>query len=266
MYTTGILFAVIPAMIRKAIFSGIFLLWTVFATAQELADEQLNYPRVREAYEDYDASLRQTFADRGLAWPPKEIYLRGFKFDKELELWASDGGTFRFVKTYSICEVSGELGPKRRQGDGQIPEGFYHLEAFNPVSNYHLSLKIDYPNAADRILGYRPSLGGDIFIHGDCVTIGCIPIRDEPIKELYWLSVVTREQGGEVPIHIFPFRMDAYSLRFFERLSVFSVSDWAFWKQLIPVYRYFEQHRRLPVVEVDTNGQYHIRSADTDSK
>lgn len=234
----------------------ILILMVPNSFSQSLLETQLDYERVREARDDYDARLSDLFANLGMDYPPAEIYLRAFKFDKELELWARDGEQFRLVKTYPVCSVSGELGPKRRQGDKQIPEGFYFLESFNPVSKYHLSLKVDYPNASDRILGKRGHLGGDIFIHGDCVTVGCLPIENEPVKELYWLALQVRQNGGSVPIHIFPFRMDEGSLKFFARLPVFTDEHWQFWNQLLPAYDFFENHHLPPVMSVGRDGAY----------
>lgn len=224
--------------------------------SQDLVSDQLKYERVRQAKADYDARLTSLFESKGLQYPPQEIYFRAFKFDKQLELWVGQADSFILVKTYDICDVSGELGPKLRRGDNQIPEGFYQLQEFNPVSNYYLSLKVNYPNASDRIRGYAEDLGGDIYIHGDCVTIGCIPMRDEPIKEIYWLSVLTRQAGGKIPIHIFPFRMDTASRQFFQQLHLFDEEDWEFWNQLLPAYTYFESTRLVPDISVSQNGRY----------
>ncbi len=247
----------------KKIFAAIpFLILTFSLFAQQIVDEQLRYQRVREAKADYHDNLRYLFDAKDVAFPPKEIYVRAFKFDKELELWAKDGDTFTHIKTYDICRVSGELGPKRQQGDLQIPEGVYNLEHFNPTSSYHLSMKVDYPNKADRILGSEGRLGGDIFIHGECVTIGCIPLENEPIKELYWLSVLANGEGAQIPIHIFPFKMDNESLSFFERIPLFEESDWEFWDQLKPIYNYFEKNKLIPQVDVLSNGKYILTNND----
>jgi len=122
--------------------------------------------------------------------------LRAFKKEGELELWAENpAGTYVLVKKYSIYATSGVLGPKRRFGDVQVPECFYELDWFNPQSNFYLSLHVSYANAADRIPGSKQNLGGDIFLHGNCVTIGCIPITDDGIKEIYWLAVLARDAG-----------------------------------------------------------------------
>jgi len=224
--------------------------------AQDLVSEQLRYERVRQASADYDDQWRAVYEEQGFTYPPNDIYLRAFKFDKQLELWTKETDGYVLVKTFEICSLSGELGPKNRQGDSQIPEGFYQLESFNPVSSFHLSMRVNYPNAADRVRGYTPDLGGDIYIHGDCVTIGCIPIENEPIKELYWLSVLAKQSGGDLPIHIFPFRMDTSSIDFFERLPVFQKEDWNFWNQLLPGFDYFEMHHEIPEISITEDGRY----------
>jgi len=124
--------------------------------------------RVRAARGRAEGELKRLIRAQGLAYPPREIFLRAFKKEKTLELWArSDQAKgFTLITSYAICAASGSLGPKRRSGDRQVPEGFYTIDRFNPHSGFHLSLRIDYPNAADRILGRQGSLGSDIFIHG----------------------------------------------------------------------------------------------------
>ena len=101
-------------------------------------------------------------------------------------------------------------GPKRREGDLQIPEGFYYIDRFNPKSNFYLSLGINYPNQSDRVLGKRGNLGGDIHSYTAAgVTIGCVPITDEYIKEVYWLAVQAKSNGhAKIPVHIFPTELD----------------------------------------------------------
>lgn len=120
-----------------------------------------------------------------------QLTLIGLKKERIVEVWGHDGERRRErLRTYPFYGYSGELGPKRREGDGQIPEGVYRIEYLNPNSSYHLSLKIDYPNAFDREKGKadgRDRLGFDIFFHGNSVTVGCIPIGDEAIEDLFTL-------------------------------------------------------------------------------
>jgi murein L,D-transpeptidase YafK len=193
-----------------------------------------------------------------------------FKIDRLLELWAKNKseGKFQLLKSYQICSTSGKAGPKREQGDLQIPpkreqgdlqipEGFYYIDRFNPVSNFYLSLGINYPNDSDRVLGVKGKLGGDIFIHGNCVTIGCIPITDDKIKELYLVCVIGKSNGqNKIPVHIFPTILNEAG---YEKLKNGNTDSKLlnFWMNLKTGYKYFETKRELPVISVNqTTGSY----------
>ena len=108
-----------------------------------------------------------------------------------MELWARDNGKFKLIRPYNIKAASGMRGPKLRQGDRQVPEGIYHIAHLNPNSNYHLSMKVDYPNEFDidhAMYDGRHDLGGDIFIHGKNVSAGCLAMGDAAIEELFVLA------------------------------------------------------------------------------
>jgi L,D-transpeptidase catalytic domain len=135
--------------------------------------------------------LQPWFTKAGVAYPPTEIVLIAIKDEKKLELWARDSGPFKLIRHYGIKAASGMRGPKLKQGDRQVPEGIYHISRLNPNSNYHLSMKVDYPNQFDRdhaIDDGRTDLGGDIFIHGKAVSAGCLAMGDAAIEELFVLS------------------------------------------------------------------------------
>jgi hypothetical protein len=151
------------------------------------------------------ASLRPSFAKAGVAYPPAQIWLVAFKEERRVELWAGSGQERRHIKDYAIQAASGAFGPKLRQGDLQVPEGVYGILWLNPNSSYHLSMKVDYPNAFDREKAahdQRTSLGGDIFIHGRAVSIGCIALGDLAIEELFVL--VARVGVAHVRVVIAP--------------------------------------------------------------
>lgn len=221
--------------------------------------EQVSFPRVRTAIADKYLSIKQLFKENNIQYPPKAIFLRAFKREGVLELWVSpgDGEPYVLLKSYDICRSSGVLGPKRQEGDRQVPEGFYHINHFNPASNFFLSLGINYPNASDSILGVQGNLGGEIYIHGGCATIGCIPITDDGIKELYLLAVEARSQGqAKIPVHIFPARLDDEG---FKHLQAEYTDDTAlieFWTQLKKGYDAFEENRQIPDFDVDQQGRY----------
>jgi murein L,D-transpeptidase YafK len=148
------------------------------------------------------------------------------------------------------------LGPKRKEGDLQIPEGIYYVNHFNPLSNFFLSLGINYPNSSDKLFADKEHPGGSIYIHGNCVTIGCIPITDDKIKELYVLAVEARSSGQDkIPVHIFPARLDAGQL---EKLGRNYPEHLLFWKNLQEIYKDFETTHQLRKVTVDSGGVYRL--------
>lgn len=187
--------------------------------------------------------VKQLWVKAGLEKPPAEIYLRAFKTERQLEVWGGGAGQpLQLLKTYDFCAASGELGPKRRQGDLQVPEGFYEVSSFNPWSDWHLSMKVSYPNASDRVLSDAAHPGGLIYLHGGCASIGCIAITDPAIEEVYLLAADAKVR----PIHfdIFPSRAS-------------DGSEWA--KQLQPGLAAFERTHRPPKVKVDAKtGAYRI--------
>lgn len=150
---------------------------------------------------EVDARLRPAFTQAGVAYPPPRLTFLVFKREKRLELHADDGsGSPLFVRSYPILAASGGDGPKLREGDLQVPEGFYRIELLNPNSRYHLSLRVDYPNAEDRANaraeGRDPGgLGGDIMIHGGAASIGCLAMGDPAAEDLFVLAARTGLEG-----------------------------------------------------------------------
>ncbi len=132
-----------------------------------------------------------------------------------LEVWGiPESGQSEKLAVFPFTGYSGKLGPKLKEGDRQIPEGIYRIEYLNPNSSYHLSMKLDYPNAFDRAKGEtdgREQLGYDIFIHGRSATIGCIPIGDPAIEQLFWM--VAEVGPGNVEVVIAPYDMRASKQR-----------------------------------------------------
>ncbi len=135
--------------------------------------------------------LRPFFIEAGINYPPAQLTLIGIKDRKELELWARNrDGPFRLVRTYPILAASGQLGPKLREGDRQVPEGLYRIESLHPNSMFHLALRVDYPNLDDRSRAEadgRSDLGGDIMIHGGAASIGCLAMGDQAAEDLFVL-------------------------------------------------------------------------------
>ena len=231
-------------------------------TYTSFIDYQKNFPRPGEALKRKEDTLEKQFIAKGLKWPARYIYLRSFKYDSQLEVWVKNEikDPFQLFKIYKVCALAGSLGPKRMEGDYQVPEGFYYITEFNPNSSYYLSLGINYPNVSDLILSDLLRPGGGIYIHGSCVTVGCIPITDEQIDEVYILAAHAKDQGQDfTPVHIFPVRYNVQrSVDFLENLTKDDPVLKKFASRLEDAFDYFEKYKQLPVVMVSEKGEYII--------
>ena len=178
--------------------------------------------------------------------PAAPILIRAYKKEAEMEVWKkARSGRFVLLKTFPICRWSGQLGPKRKQGDRQTPEGFYTITPgqMNPNSAYYLSFNIGYPNAYDRAYGRT---GAQLMVHGDCSSRGCYSMTDEQISEIYALG---RDSffGGQKSFQVqaYPFRMTAQNLAKHRNSP-----HLAFWKMLKKGNDHFEVSRLEPKVNV----------------
>jgi len=134
--------------------------------------------------------LFRHLADSEFIRYPKKLTLIGLKYEKVLEVWGEERGKKELIVTYPFTAFSGMLGPKFKEGDRQIPEGIYGISHLNANSKFHLAQRLNYPNNFDKKMAkkeHRDKLGGDIMIHGSNRSIGCIPIGDDNIEELYFL-------------------------------------------------------------------------------
>jgi murein L,D-transpeptidase YafK len=183
------------------------------------------------------------------------IFIRVFKYEKQVEVWTSDfeKGEYTLYKKYPICKISGILGPKRREGDYQVPEGFYYINRFNPYSQYKRSMGINYPNKSDSILSTHKKLGGSIYIHGDCISVGCIAIGNKFVEELFSQCVKNK---NKIQVHIFPVRFDNQRVNNILRLENKTNEVKEFNCNLESGYRYFEKHRYPPQITISDTGEY----------
>jgi murein L,D-transpeptidase YafK len=249
----------------RTIILTIIFLFPILLAAQtgSFKDDQNCYPRVRQARVNAAEKIDSILKKAGFEEWLEVIFLRAFKSERELELWGGDSiaDTLRLIKTYLFTAYCGKLGPKRQQGDLQIPEGVYFIDRFNPASRFHLSLGINYPNKSDRIRATSNDPGGDIFIHGNRVTIGCIPIGDEAIQEVYLIAVEAKSSGQDkIPVHIFPCRMDSDTCRLsMNHLSEKDEMLKSFWSELKPIYEIFDSTHILPRISIDDNGSYLVK-------
>jgi len=223
-------------------------------------DYQKSLPKVNEMINRKEDTLMKQFRAKQLVWPARYIYIRSFKYDSEMEIWVKNKASdkFKLFKTYKICALAGSLGPKRMAGDYQVPEGFYYINEFNPRSLYHLSLGLNYPNASDKLLCDLSQPGGDIYIHGSCVTTGCIPITDGQIEELYVLAAHAKDLGQDfIPVHIFPVNFNnPKSVNYLNRFLLQFNEYVPFERSMRNAFYYFEKNHQIPPVIVNEKGDY----------
>jgi hypothetical protein len=157
--------------------------------------------------------LMSKFKAAKVAWPPDEVALVAIKDSKVVELHArSQAGNWTFIHRYPVLAASGKVGPKLRRGDRQVPEGIYRITYLNPNSQYHVSLRVNYPNAFDRKMARkegRKDLGGDIMIHGKKTSAGCLAMGDDAAEELFVLVAEVGKSNARLIIAPTDFRSAA---------------------------------------------------------
>lgn len=143
-------------------------------------------------------SLLPSFAIAAPELAPKSQQvdsIRVFKSARRMEL-LKDG---KVVHSYRVALGDAPTGHKRQQGDERTPEGDYRITYRNPQSRFHLSLRVSYPNQADRDQARKRGVdpGGDIMIHGSTPpgytgdwTDGCIAVTNAQIEEIWRLVPV----------------------------------------------------------------------------
>ena len=214
-----------------------------------------NESNIPKAQRPVPYALTAAMAQRDMT-PTSPILIRLFKESSELEVWKQTrSGTFALLKTYQICKWSGDLGPKKKEGDRQAPEGFYTVTPaqMNPKSSYYLSFNIGYPNAYDRSLGRT---GSNLMVHGACSSAGCYSMTDEDAGELFALARDSF-RGGQTSFQIaaFPFRMTPENMARHR-----DNPNMDFWRTLKIGYDSFELTHRTP--KVDVCNQNYVFNAD----
>ena len=198
--------------------------------------------------------LEQRLAEKSMTLGAP-VFVRIFKQQFELELWIKQGDRFTLFATYPICNFSGGLGPKLREGDHQSPEGFYTVDAkaLNPHSRWHKSFNLGFPNALDRA---HDRTGSFLMVHGGCSSVGCFAMTDPVIDEI-WRLITAAFKAGQprFQVQVFPFRMtDAAMAQ--RRAAPWS----AFWQDLKVGYDAFEANALPPRVHV-CKGRYQFTNS-----
>lgn len=246
--------------VSQTVLASIFLI-LLSSFSNGFKTEQMRFPRVRNAYKAKEKSVISNLQLQEINTQQLRIYIRIFKSEKLVELWGKNQSDkkYKLVKTFDICASSGTLGPKRQQGDYQVPEGYYHINRFNPYSNFLLSLGLNYPNPSDRILGNKNRLGGDIFIHGSCVTVGCVPLQDSFIQEFYIYCVEAKNAGqGNIPVTVFPKKLNETNWNQLKTQYKNSPQVIGLWQDLKKGYDYFNENKSLPNVRFLNSGRHEV--------
>lgn len=229
LFIAALLFLCLPALLA-------------FAGADELPISE----RSDAAYARNAPQLQRDLAQAGFTLGDP-VYLRITKAPAILSAYLRRAdGTYHHFRSWPVCAASGGLGPKKAEGDGKSPEGFYTVtpSQMNPSSSYHLSFNLGFPNTYDRQKGYT---GSFLMVHGQCVSIGCYAMTDPVIEEIWTLMQAAFENGqSDVPVHIYPFEMTAANLQ-----AHAGNPDAAFWRSLAPAWNAFETSGHVPEVGVE---------------
>ncbi len=168
---------------------------SMVATARAHAAGKTVEDRVAEFGEVVRGRLLPRFEAAGISYPPRQLTFIGIKEERVLDVYAVGAdGVFRFVWSYPVLGASGVLGPKLREGDRQVPEGIYRVPELNPNSDFHLSIRLNYPNEFDLARAAaegRTEPGSDIMIHGDSRSRGCLAMGDPAAEDLFVLAALT---------------------------------------------------------------------------
>ena len=225
--------------------------------AQSFLKQQQQFSRFKVAEKENKLTTTSRLSKFGVYSSNLNVLLEVFKKEQKLNVYVSDGKTpYQLYKTFDFCTFSGILGPKCQEGDGQIPEGIYQIRDFNPWSSFYLSMGINYPNKIDKKratdLGY-PSAGSNIYIHGSCVSIGCVSISDQ-IKELYYLCVLAKNNNqNTIPVYMFPFDFSDP-----ENSNYLSKKHPQLWDDLNSIYQKWNADKLAPMVHFIKNGRYSL--------
>jgi murein L,D-transpeptidase YafK len=180
----------------------------------------------------YGPELSTWTKTKGIQYPPEVVLLRAFKQEKELEIWAKNAGQaqMQLIRTLPLCALDADPGPKLRQGDHKTPEGFYFPRFLYASRNWFMWIKLDqgkvvddgdvdkgsvfnmylpYPNQIDRqrtrAAGFS-NTGGSICAHGNCVSDGCLSMKNEDFVYSYAFARHHDPKYGKLQYHVFPYR------------------------------------------------------------
>jgi murein L,D-transpeptidase YafK len=227
---------------------------------------QRSFPNVREVYQDNETYVKKLLLANNINSYNIDLFFRAFKKEGEMEIWAKNkkDDTYSLLLTFPFFQGISELGPKKREGDLQVPEGFYFIDYFNPLSDFKVSMRINYPNKSDSIRNAKEKyMGGAICIHGTTVSVGCLAITNNRIPTAYLLASEAKDKGQQnIPVHIFPCRMNLQKSNELFVEYTKQTDLLARWKPMIPIYEYFENNHKIPQISCNNYGFYTFNPAE----
>lgn len=230
---------------------------------------------LRELFNTYITStntdhLSGQILHRQLVYDKLDILLIAYKYELILQLWVKPHNApseYVHIKSFDITDPNVSiLGPKSRYGDQLTPEGIYQLEFYPSLrwSDFYLAFRINYPNQHDltrrQYWQIKEKSGGDINIHGSCVSIGCIPIGNPDIIELFLLIRENQKQGNSVNMHIYPLMFDQdYAATVIKSSTKNKTQLGDFWQSLRKVYNHISRYQKIPQIFINkTSGYYQL--------
>lgn len=230
-----------------------------FYSPSDFISEQKKSKRVQLAIAAKEKVIGKKLKSALISKNQLQLLIVAYKESDTLEVYGKNfqNDSYQKIASYRICARSGSPGPKQKQGDGQVPEGFYHIDRFNPYSNFYLSLGLNYPNLADQRKNKSSNPGGDIFIHGSCVTIGCLPMTNDYIQEIYLMALYAKSNGQDkIPVYIFPFKMTASNMKVYQEKYGKNKALISFWQHLKKGYDLFTASQKELSYRVTKSGDY----------
>jgi murein L,D-transpeptidase YafK len=206
-----------------------------------------------------------------LDYEDMDILFVVYKSELEFQVWAKkkfEKSSYTLIKSFPITDPKvAKLGPKSKYGDSLTPEGVYSIYFYPSFrwSDFHLAFGISYPNRLDHARRFYWNItekaGGDINIHGFCISIGCIPLGNPIMDEVFFLTRANLQNGADISIMIFPFKFDDEDVNkkhYNEFRTKPRIRD--FWQSLEDCHKYFKRYEKIPEFVKNPNNGYYILS------
>ena len=167
---------------------------------------------------DNENYLPHLLKNSSLIYDDLDILFIAYKSELEFQFWAKSrnkDSSYKFISSYPITDSTVSIvGPKSKYGDSRTPEGIYSV-IFYPSfrwSDFYLAFRITYPNNLDlarrKYWNIGAKAGGDINLHGCCISIGCIPVGNPVVEEIFFVTRENQIQNSNISIMIFPYKFD----------------------------------------------------------